>query len=88
MVKAAPSAALARTMLRGPHRPAALQVPHRRGRLSVVTPTFVRRAHATGLHVHVWTVDTEDQARRLLGCGVDGLITDRPDVIVPMVKGF
>jgi glycerophosphoryl diester phosphodiesterase len=35
----------------------------------------------------VWTVDTEDRACRLLAYGVDGLITDRPDVIVPLVKG-
>jgi glycerophosphoryl diester phosphodiesterase len=53
----------------------------------VVSRRFVDAAHRAGLGVHVWTVDTEDQARRLLGCGVDGLITDRPDVIVPMVKG-
>jgi glycerophosphoryl diester phosphodiesterase len=80
-VKAAPSAALARTMLRGPHRPAALQVPHRRGRLTVVTPTFVRRAHAAGLHVHVWTVDEPDDMHHLLDLGVDGLITDRTDLL-------
>jgi glycerophosphoryl diester phosphodiesterase len=35
--------------------------------------------------VQVWTVDTEDAARRLLTWGADALITDRPDVIVPFV---
>jgi glycerophosphoryl diester phosphodiesterase len=38
--------------------------------------------------VQVWTVDREADARRLLGWGVDALITDRPDVIVPLVNHF
>jgi glycerophosphoryl diester phosphodiesterase len=35
----------------------------------------------------VWTVDTEADAGRLLQWGVDALITDRPDIIVPFVRG-
>jgi glycerophosphoryl diester phosphodiesterase len=63
------------------------QVPEWSGATRVVSRRFVDAAHRAGLGVHVWTVDTEDHARRLLACGVDGLITDRPDVIVPLVKG-
>jgi len=33
-----------------------LQIPRRRGRLELVTPALVRRAHAAGIQVHVWTV--------------------------------
>ncbi len=60
---------------------AALQVPHRRVRLRVVTPGFVRRAHAAGKQVHVWTVDEPDEMRLLLDRGVDGLFTDRTDLL-------
>ena len=42
-------------------------------------------AHRMDLRVQVWTVDAERDASRLLGWGVDGLITDRPDVMVPLV---
>ena len=56
------------------------------GRTRVVSPRFVDDAHDAGLGVQVWTVDTTEAARRLLGWGVDALITDRPDVIVPLVK--
>jgi glycerophosphoryl diester phosphodiesterase len=58
------------------------QVPEREGRIRIVSPRFVRRAHAAGLKVHVWTVDDEADMRRLLGWGVDGLISDRPDLAV------
>lgn len=57
----------------------AFQVPERHGSLQVVTPRFVRRAHALNMAVHVWTVDEEADMRRLLEWGVDGLVTDRPD---------
>jgi glycerophosphoryl diester phosphodiesterase len=61
---------------------AAFQVPERNGRLRVVTPRFVRQVHREGQVLQVWVVDTPHDARRLLDWGVDGLITDRPDLIV------
>jgi glycerophosphoryl diester phosphodiesterase len=74
-----PSARLARALTRG--RVSALQVPHRRGRLRVVTPAVVRRAHRAGAHVHVWTVDDPAEMVELLDVGVDGLISDRTDLL-------
>lgn len=59
----------------------ALQVPHRHKGLTVVTPGLLRRAHALGLHVHVWTVDDPHQMDELLDLGVDGLMTDRTDLL-------
>jgi len=59
-------------------------VPEWSGQTRVVSTQFVEDAHRAGLGVQVWTVDTEEEARRLLDWGVDGLITDRPDIIVPL----
>lgn len=69
---------------------AALQVPERHGRLRVVTPRFVAQAHQAGLQVHVWVVDERQDMDRLLDLGVDGLITDRADVLAEVMeaRGF
>lgn len=58
-----------------------VQVPRRVGRIEVVTPAFVRRAHELGKQVHVWTVDEPAEMRLLLERGVDGLISDRIDLL-------
>jgi glycerophosphoryl diester phosphodiesterase len=60
----------------------AFQVPERAGRLRVVSPRFLRSVHRAGCAVHVWTVNDEADMRRLFDWGVDGIITDRPDVAV------
>jgi glycerophosphoryl diester phosphodiesterase len=62
------------------------QVPEYAGSTHVVSRRFVEDAHRAGLAVQVWTVDTEADASRLLDWGVDALITDRPDIIVPLVR--
>jgi len=59
----------------------AAQVPVRKGRLEIVTATFLDHAHALGKQVHVWTVNSPAEINRLLDLGVDGIITDHVDVL-------
>jgi glycerophosphoryl diester phosphodiesterase len=67
---------------------AVFQVPEVHNGVRVVSPEFIARAHGAGLEVVVWTVNHEDDMRRLLDWGVDGLITDRPDIAVPLVRDW
>jgi glycerophosphoryl diester phosphodiesterase len=66
----------------------AFQVPEISGRTRVVSPRFIKLAHKAGLAVHVWTVDEPDDIRRLLDWGVDGIISDRPDVAVEIAGRY
>lgn len=58
-----------------------LQLPRVRGPIPVVRPWLVRRAHAAGVHLHVWTVDRARHMEVMIEAGVDGIFTDRTDVL-------
>lgn len=49
------------------------------GEVDVLTERFVRNAHAQNIAVHAWTINETAEMERLLGMGLDGIITDRPD---------
>ena len=56
-------------------------VPVRGRRLQLTTKRFVESAHRQGKQVHVWTIDDASEMRQLLDLGVDGLVSDRIDVL-------
>jgi glycerophosphoryl diester phosphodiesterase len=60
----------------------AFQVPERAGRLRVVTPSFIRQAHREGQVLQVWVVNERAAIHRLFDWGVDGIISDVPDIAV------
>ncbi len=70
-----------------PHVADALQVPRFYWGLPVVTKRTVAAAHRAGMQVHVWTVNEPDVMGELLDWGVDGLITDRPDLLKTVLEG-
>lgn len=52
------------------------QVPIR-----IATERYLRRAHAAGLAVHIWTVNDRSDMIRLLDLGADGIMTDETDLL-------
>jgi glycerophosphoryl diester phosphodiesterase len=62
------------------------QVPEWSGFTPIVTRRFVAAAHRAGVAVKVWTVNAAEDMRRLVSLGVDGLITDRPDIARAIVS--
>lgn len=71
---------LKRMWLNGKSEPQVIVVEHSR-----VTRRFVRKQQRKGHEVWAWTVNEPAEMARLLGLGVSGLITDRPDLGLEVV---
>jgi len=52
----------------------------------LVTSDLIAKAHRAGLQVVAWTVNEPEQMRRLVGIGVDGIMTDYPDRLVSVIE--
>lgn len=58
-----------------------VQIPPRIRNHTLVDERLVRRAHHRNLAVHVWTIDDPLEINRLLDIDVDGIMTDRPEIL-------
>ncbi|GAC1357630.1 MAG: glycerophosphodiester phosphodiesterase [Acidimicrobiales bacterium] len=63
----------------------ALQVPVEAAGVTVCDRVLIDAAREAGLAVHVWTIDDPDEVARLVALGVDGVISDVPSVVVPVL---
>jgi glycerophosphoryl diester phosphodiesterase len=63
----------------------ALQVPEESSGITVMTAQFVRAAHERNLRVEPWTIDDPEQMKLYIEWGVDGIITDRPDLMLEVL---
>lgn len=52
-----------------------------------ITPGIVNAIHNRGKEVHAWTVDTEEDAGRMIDAGVDNIITGNPPLIQEVISG-
>ncbi|ALE93495.1 glycerophosphodiester phosphodiesterase [Arthrobacter alpinus] len=63
-----------------------LQIPRNFGRLKLVSRRSVARAHRLGLKLHVWTINDPAQMNELFDLGVDGVMTDRADLLAGVMR--
>ena len=73
--------------LRLPFRPASdsFQVPVKQG-ITIVSARTVRAARQIGVPLIVWTINERHEMRELLDLGVDGIISDRPDLLRKLIE--
>jgi len=62
-----------------------MQVPEESSGIKVMTEQFVRAAHERRLRVEPWTIDNPEQMQLYIDWGVDGIITDRPDLMLELL---
>jgi glycerophosphoryl diester phosphodiesterase len=79
----APSAVIARLL--APY--GALQIPPTHRGVPLITEANVAAAHRAGCEVHAWTVDEPVTMQKLLVKGVDGIITNRVDLLSELLDG-
>ncbi len=53
--------------------------------ISIVTERFIREAHAKNIKVEPWTVDDPELMKQYIQWGVDGIMTDRPDLMAEIL---
>ncbi|MBL8090680.1 MAG: glycerophosphodiester phosphodiesterase [Anaerolineales bacterium] len=63
-----------------------LQVPEESSGITVMTESFIRAAHERNLAVEPWTINDEETMRKFIEWGVDGIMTDRPDIMIEILK--
>lgn len=66
----------------------AVQVPERALGLAVASQRMIARLHDAGVEVHIWTVNDPERMRELLDLGVDGIVTDRADLALEVVRSL
>lgn len=64
----------------------AVQIPTEILGIAVTTPPMIAAFHRAGVEVHVWTINDPKEMRRLLDAGVDGIVTDRCDLLVAEIE--
>lgn len=62
------------------------QVPVRQWGIEIITKQFVQVMHKRGSIIQVWTINEEAEMRRLLGLGVDSIMTDRPQLAIKVAS--
>jgi glycerophosphoryl diester phosphodiesterase len=68
-----------------PFKGSVLQIPEMYSQFRLVTESFIKALHEKGIELHVWTVNREEDMRRLIDLGVDGIMSDDPALLMKVL---
>ena len=58
-----------------------VQVPTNVKGIPLITEVFIKRIHSLGKVIHAWTINDPNEMNRLLDLGIDGIMTDKPQIL-------
>ncbi|WP_246187630.1 glycerophosphodiester phosphodiesterase [Ornithinibacillus caprae] len=64
----------------------AVQIPTQEGSFDLMDPKLIKGAERIGLDVHYWTINEQNLMTDLIELGADGIITDRPDLLIDLLE--
>lgn len=64
----------------------AIQIPTKDSGINLKSRLLIKGAQRIGMDVHYWTINDEETMKELIDLGVDGLITDRPDLMIDLLN--
>ena len=62
------------------------QIPRKQGPIALDTAAFITKCHALGIGVDYWTINEPSEAMELSRRGADGVVTDDPRAIIPVLR--
>jgi glycerophosphoryl diester phosphodiesterase len=63
----------------------ALQIPEKWGQFNLISRGFLKEVHSKGVDVHVWTINSENDMRRIMESEVDGIMSDDPELLLKIL---
>lgn len=64
----------------------ALQIPTSESIFDLTDKKIIEGAHRRGMEVHYWTINDKETMRFLIEAGADGIMTDRPDLMIELLE--
>lgn len=64
----------------------AFQIPMEDSGFDLTDPRLINGAHRLGMEIHYWTIDDPETMEKLIDAGVDGILTNRPDLLLKLFE--
>jgi len=64
----------------------AIQIPTFEGKINLKDKKIIKGAKQEAMDVHYWTINDQETMKELLDLGADGIITDRPDLMIDLLE--
>ena len=63
-----------------------LQIPLKWKGIKILTRNLIKKANISNLLVHVWTINDRKTINNLIDLGVNGIVTDEPELLMEIMK--